>query len=233
MKFFNGAVIFAICVWLFYFNFDVIISITHPIQSLGIFSTAIGKLNLPTSSTYLIPVQIITVSNLSKTFRSNRRKITNLREINERMHRICENQRFEKILEPCKNKLKWSQRATKKWKRTDIYLSVFHLELHPCGSASSLIIETFDFKGMRKRHGGDYWRVHVRQGTRYSAAVAMRDIGDGSYEGFFTFDDPGEYMMSCVLEYSECDGLRDPPPGWFTQGKVLADKCHYFIICMY
>ena len=88
------------------------------------------------------------------------------------------------------------------------------------GFSNLLRIYSYDGLGRRKTQGGDFWRVNVI-GVNYTSAFHLRDLGNGVYEGGFVIGERGEFELVCYLEYSLCDGLRDPPPHWFKKGKLF------------
>ena len=45
------------------------------------------------------------------------------------------------------------------------------------------------------------------------------DHGNGTYEFALLVMDPGVYKLDITLDYSLCDGYRDPPKNWFIVGK--------------
>ena len=223
LKIFCGTILL-ILIFIVY-NFDLFVRINHRIQHYS----PIGSFNFTHTQTYVIPTQMIEITNLSSVTRNNRMRIMDMTEMSGQMNQICKNEDWKTILKPCKDNLKWSQRSTNRTRRTDIRKSIFRVELRPCGGPSVLTIQTYDSKGVIKQRGGDYWRVHVRQGRNFSMVVVMRDDGKGSYEGVFTFVDPGQYWLYCTLEYSECDGIRDPPNQWFAQGMLPLGRVNAFV----
>ena len=49
----------------------------------------------------------------------------------------------------------------------------------------------------------------------------LRLHNNGTYEVLFLPPVPGNYKIMMVLEYSLCDGYKEPPIDWFIKG-----KCH-------
>ena len=94
-----------------------------------------------------------------------------------------------------------------------------------------LILLIFDFSGQFSRFfiqsvtkdrrlktfGGDSWRVYIRQGPS-SLAPLVLDHNNGLYEVLFLVVVPGVYAAQVYLDYTLCDGLRDPPENWFVNG---------------
>ena len=50
------------------------------------------------------------------------------------------------------------------------------------------------------------------------------DNNDGSYEAMALLVEPGKYSVQATLEYTLCDGLKDPPENWFRVGKYISPK---------
>lgn len=69
-----------------------------------------------------------------------------------------------------------------------------------------------------KRYGGDSWRVMVRSDPA-TVAADIFDYNNGSYEALFLLMEPGLYTLDIKLDYTLCDGLRNPPVEWFHKGK--------------
>lgn len=132
---------------------------------------------------------------------------------------ICYQQDWETLLEPCKQRHKWVERNKNKTLRTSPKNSDFELVVRPVGFSNEICIEARDQMGNKKKNGGDYWRVTISGPVQMN--VVMQDQMNGTYVGYFTVPQPGNYTISCVLYYSMCDGLVDPPLDWFTKGKHL------------
>ena len=75
--------------------------------------------------------------------------------------------------------------------------------------------------GQAKTDGGDSWRVYIRQGPA-SLAPAVLDLQNGLYEVLFLAAVPGRYYAQVILDYTLCDGLREPPAGWFVNGTNIS-----------
>ena len=68
-----------------------------------------------------------------------------------------------------------------------------------------------------KRTGGDSWRVRIRQGPA-SLVPMVIDHDDGTYEVMFLALEPGNYSAKVFLDYTLCEGYRDPPEDWYIKG---------------
>lgn len=69
-----------------------------------------------------------------------------------------------------------------------------------------------------KTIGGDSWRVYIRVGPSSIAPVVF-DLNNGLYEVLFLVLEPGSYTAQIWLDYTLCDGFRDPPENWFRKGR--------------
>ena len=85
------------------------------------------------------------------------------------------------------------------------------------GEFSRFYIQSVTSDGRLKRTGGDSWRVYIRQGPA-SLAPMVVDHNDGTYEVMFLALEPGNYSTQVFLDYTLCDGFRDPPEDWFVKG---------------
>ncbi|XP_065068898.1 uncharacterized protein LOC135694137 [Rhopilema esculentum] len=145
-------------------------------------------------------------------------------ELSPRDHFVYpeEEERFnwEQILEPCKSDLKWKFRTPQhqeNQRRTSAIDSVIvYLEVNPAGYYSKFILHTKTRDGKAKSVGGDSWRAFLT-GTAEQSGIVY-DNNDGTYEIWFFIAEPGNYELNLVLDYSLCDGLRDPPDRWFEKG---------------
>uniref|UniRef100_A0A7M5WRG7 Uncharacterized protein n=1 Tax=Clytia hemisphaerica TaxID=252671 RepID=A0A7M5WRG7_9CNID len=68
----------------------------------------------------------------------------------------------------------------------------------------------------RKTVGGDSWRVFIK-GVRSVPSLTIDNL-DGTYEVSFLLTEPGYYNVTLSLEYTLCDGFKDPPLRWFNLG---------------
>ena len=126
---------------------------------------------------------------------------------------------YKKILNPCRFYMTWREHYPFKgpYTITSANNSYVTLDIQPAGQYSTITIETYTKKKTRKRIGGDSWRVHI-QGAA-SVPVSIIDHNNGSYEASFLLTQVGLYTVDIYLDYSLCDGFKDPPPGWFIKGR--------------
>ena len=129
---------------------------------------------------------------------------------------------WKKLIAPCENKTAWKE-TTEWWKkqnRTDPVKSFISLwEIKPAGQYSRFFIQSQNSRGMAKHRGGDSWRIHIYGSASINPFV--RDLGNGTYEVKFLVLDSGRYKAYVYLDYTLCDGIKDPPLRWFIQGKIL------------
>ena len=81
-------------------------------------------------------------------------------------------------------------------------------------------------RGSSKTFGGDSWRVYIRKGPSSLAPVVF-DLNNGLYEVLFLVLEPGSYTAQVWLDYTLCDGVREPPDDWFIKGK----NCCVLVSC--
>lgn len=129
---------------------------------------------------------------------------------------------WTQILKPCENNTKWGKqeqfytfRNQTNTKKT--FLNLW--DIKPAGHFSRIGIQTVSNDGRDKFFGGDSWRVHIRGPITVSPTVI--DHNNGSYEILFLAVYPGHYRIYMVLEYSLCDGYKEPPVNWFIKGKNI------------
>ena len=137
-----------------------------------------------------------------------------------RMHRARADWRA--LLKPCSDQMAWGTfksgwgKVNRSSARTS-YLS--YMDIQPSGQFSRIFIQTRTASGRDKIIGGDFWRVLFTGPASVSATVF--DHQNGTYEAIALLVDPGNYTVRAYLDYSLCDGLRDPPENWFRIGKYL------------
>ena len=125
---------------------------------------------------------------------------------------------IESVLGPCRNHIKWTYE--RKGVRTNASTSfISDWDLKPAGQFSRFFIQTVSSEGSLKTTGGDWWRVLIRSPVA-SLRPAVFDLDNGLYEVVFLIVEPGIYHVSITLDYTLCDGFRDPPENWFILGKL-------------
>lgn len=125
---------------------------------------------------------------------------------------------YKRILSPCKLYMQWKPSYPSKgpYTMTSANNSYVTLDIQPAGQYSTIRIDTFSRKNTKKRIGGDSWRIHVQGVT--SVPMVVVDHNNGSYEASFLLTRPGVYNAEIYLDYTLCDGYKDPPEGWFIKG---------------
>lgn len=145
-----------------------------------------------------------------------------LQEIDEFQENWCRIQRarvdMDSVLKPCFYNISWNEDLPSREQRTDAgksFISLF--DIKPAGQFSRFSIQTKTTNGELKRVGGDSWRALLRGPATVSPIVF--DHSNGTYEFLFLAMDPGVYKLDITLDYSLCNGYRDPPKNWFIVGK--------------
>ena len=125
---------------------------------------------------------------------------------------------WKQVLRPCAKHMAWD--AEGDWSqqnKTDAIKSYLTLwDIRPAGQFSRFDIQSVTQDNLDKKIGGDSWRVHIRGPSSMSPTVI--DHNNGKYEVSFLVLEPGKYEVEVVLEYSLCDGYKDPPKDWFIKG---------------
>ncbi|KAL9952517.1 hypothetical protein ACROYT_G039785 [Oculina patagonica] len=133
---------------------------------------------------------------------------------------------LDSLLKPCFYNISWNRDLPNRKLQTDAAKSfISHFDIRPAGQFSRFCIQTKTSDGKLKFIGGDSWRVLLRGPATVSPTTF--DHGNGTYEFLFLVMDPGVYKLDITLDYSLCDGYRDPPKNWFivgnSQGKMQKD----------
>ena len=89
----------------------------------------------------------------------------------------------------------------------------------PAGEHTRIRIDTYTNHGFKKRSGGDSFRVLLHGPDTLAASVF--DLHNGSYDALALLITPGIYKLQVILDYSLCNGFRDPPTEWYVRGKML------------
>lgn len=121
------------------------------------------------------------------------------------------------VIGSCRDQIKWStRRPGMPTNATESFISSWNLK--PAGQFSRFFIQAVSDDGRVKTTGGDWWRILIRGVSDMRPSVF--DLGNGTYEALFLIVEPGIYSVEIVLDYTLCDGFRDPPDNWFVIGKV-------------
>ena len=128
------------------------------------------------------------------------------------------------IIRPCVDNMAWGlvKDHWGKINRSNAAISdVIFTDIRPAGEFSKIFIQSKTSDNRTKLIGGDTWRVYVRGPS--SVAVTIFDHNNGTYEALFLIMEPGVYQLLIYLDYSLCDGFRDPPRDWFIKGNAQGD----------
>ena len=132
----------------------------------------------------------------------------------QRIHRYD----WKVSLGPCLQSIPWESALWDREYHTDAYQSfVKFMDIKPSGFFSKIVIQSVSIARRNKTCGGDSWRVNIRGPSNMAATVY--DKNDGSYQAVFLVMEPGTYRAEIVLDYTACNGYRDPPRDWFRRGK--------------
>eukprot|EP00112_Aurelia_sp_Birch-Aquarium-sp1_P008194 Seg190.1 transcript_id=Seg190.1/GoldUCD/mRNA.D3Y31 product="hypothetical protein" protein_id=Seg190.1/GoldUCD/D3Y31 len=125
---------------------------------------------------------------------------------------------WKSILAPCAGFLSWDSRKTLNSSlETDAQNSfVAWQDIRPAREISRIFLSTRLKNGSDKTIGGDSWRVRINGTATINAHVI--DHKNGTYEIVFVCMDEGVYFVYILLDYTLCNGLRDPPENWFRKG---------------
>ena len=128
---------------------------------------------------------------------------------------------WQSMLKPCHDSMEWGL-VKKYWgkeNRSSARTSeVVYKDIRPAGEFSKIFIQSKTADNRTKLIGGDTWRVYAHGVS--SVAAAIFDHGNGTYEAVFLLTEPGNYHVMIYLDYSLCDGFKDPPRDWFIKGNV-------------
>ena len=129
---------------------------------------------------------------------------------------------WKSILKPCINNTKWGleKKYWGKENRSSARTSeVVYQDIRPAGEFSKMIfIQSKTADNRTKLIGGDSWRVHLHGPSSLGATVF--DHENGTYEILFLIMEPGNYQVIIFLDFSLCDGLKEPPANWFIKGNA-------------
>ena len=125
------------------------------------------------------------------------------------------------MVKPCVENMAWGQ-VNDGWGKLNrssaIASDVTFWDIRPAGEFSRIFIQSKTADNRTKVIGGDTWRVYVRGPS--SVAATVFDYNNGTYEALFLILEPGVYQLMIYLDYSLCDGFRDPPRDWFVTGNA-------------
>ena len=134
------------------------------------------------------------------------------------------------MLHPCEGWLTWeSRKSLSEGLETDAKRSfIANMDVRPAGEFSRINIVTKSKMGLTKNIGGDSWRVKINGTSSISSKVI--DLANGAYDVLFLIADQGVYFVHIYLDYTLCNGFRDPPVDWFRKGRkcCFASSLHVF-----
>ena len=126
---------------------------------------------------------------------------------------------WKNILKPCADNMAWGL-VNDHWGKTNrsnvTRSDIIFKDIRPAGEFSKIFLQSKTSDNRRKLIGGDTWRVYVYGPTSIVATVF--DHNNGTYEALFLITEPGVYELMIYLDYSLCDGFRNPPRDWFILG---------------
>ena len=126
---------------------------------------------------------------------------------------------WKNIIKPCADNMAWGlvKDHWGKSNRSNATTSyIIFQDIRPAGEFSKILIQSKTSDNRTKLIGGDTWRVYLRGPT--SIAATVFDHNNGTYEALFLITEPGVYQLMIYLDYSLCDGFKDPPRDWFIMG---------------
>ncbi|XP_066916928.1 uncharacterized protein [Clytia hemisphaerica] len=137
---------------------------------------------------------------------------------------FCRHPSISDNLKSFKSHLHWKDRArNSSMLRTQANISQLHLVIYKHKTKDNYIgklhIQTFNRRGEMKFNGGDYWRATIIGGSM-RASINIQDKSDGTYTGWFPVLFPGIFSVHVVLEFSNYEGITDPPLDWFSKGSI-------------
>lgn len=134
----------------------------------------------------------------------------------QRMHRYD----WKSLLRTCLQSIRWESGVWNYKYNTDAGRSfVKSMNINPSGFFSEIVIQSVSAASRNKTFGGDSWRLNIRGPSNMAATVY--DSKDGSYLAVFLVTEPGSYRAEITLDYTACNGYRDPPRDWFSRGWCL------------
>ena len=147
---------------------------------------------------------------------------------------------WKKYLAPCARHTKWGIKyagwKNKKLKTCAANSFISKWDIRPAGEFSKFFIQSKTSSNHTKNIGGDSWRIHIKGTSSVSATVF--DHNNGVYEVIFLLMEAGLYQIEINLDYTLCDGFKDPPVDWYKKGSfiilyitvlILSSSYHAFI----
>ena len=130
---------------------------------------------------------------------------------------------WKKYLAPCAGHTKWGIEhagwSNKKLKTSAANSFISKWDIRPAGEFSRFFIQSKTSSNYSKNIGGDSWRIHIKGTSSVSATIF--DHNNGSYEVIFLLMEAGLYQIEINLDYTLCDGFKDPPADWYKKGIIL------------
>lgn len=124
---------------------------------------------------------------------------------------------WKNMIGQCLRQVLWNATPLDEKLQTRASISyVKRMDIKPAGFFSKIYIQSVTVENRNKTIGGDSWRVNIRGPSNMAATVY--DINNGLYEAVFLIEEPGFYRAEIVLDYSLCEGFKDPPLDWFIRG---------------
>ena len=127
---------------------------------------------------------------------------------------------WQAMLKPCSDQVAWGtiKKGWDKENRSSAKHSyITFMDIQPAGQFSRIFIQTRNARAQDKTIGGDFWRVYFTGPANVSAMIF--DHENGTYEAIALLMEAGNYVVRVILDYTLCDGLRDPPGNWFRLGE--------------
>ena len=126
---------------------------------------------------------------------------------------------WKNVIGQCLQHVPWGSKPLEKKLQTQALRSyVKQMDIRPAGFFSKIYIQSVSVENVKKTIGGDSWRVDIRGPSNMAATVY--DKNNGLYEAVFLPQESGSYWAEIVLDYSLCEGFKDPPLDWFMRGKI-------------
>ncbi len=127
---------------------------------------------------------------------------------------------WKKYLAPCAGHTKWGIEhagwSTKNLKTSAANSFISKWDIRPAGEFSRFFIQSKTSSNHAKNIGGDSWRIHIKGTSSVSATIF--DHNNGIYEVIFLLMEAGLYQIEINLDYTLCDGFKDPPMDWYEKG---------------